>query len=479
MPPIRSRLALLSAAALLGACAHHPLPEVAADAPRQWHAPLPHNGQVADLTRWWDQFNDPLLAKLIDAAQAVSPTLASARARIENARATRAHATGALLPNLNAQGSATRGRQDLQLPVMTTASAGLGASWELDLFGGVQASRDAASARLEGAQANWHAARVSTAAETATTYLTLRACEALVLQTEADATSRSETARLVELSRKAGFESPANAALTRASAAEGAAQLANRRAACELQVKALVALTGLDEAALRTELAAGRAQLPQPAQINIASVPGEVLNQRPDLYIAALDVVAASADVTQAQAQRLPRITLAGSVGRGYLEMNGSSIDGSTWAIGPLQVTLPLFDGGARRANVDAARARYDEAGSLYRARVRGAVREVEEALVQLDSANERVENARISAEGYDESYRAVESLQRGGLGSLLDLEQSRRNYVLARTTQIDVQRDQVAAWIALYRALGGGWTPPQETQAAAAAESPASTPRP
>jgi NodT family efflux transporter outer membrane factor (OMF) lipoprotein len=459
----------LSAAVLLGACAHHPLPDVAANAPSKWFAPLPHNGQVADLTRWWDQFNDPLLTRLIGTAQDVSPTLATAKARIETARATRAQATGTLLPNLYGQGSATRGRQDLQFPVATTASAGLGASWELDFFGGVQAARDAASARLEGAQANWHAARVSAAAEVASTYLALRACEALVMQTEADTTSRGETARLTELSRQAGFQSPANAALTRASAAEGAAQLSSRRASCDLQVKALVALTGLDEAALRTELAANRAVLPKPAQIDIASVPGAVLNQRPDLYIAALDVVAASADVSQARAQLLPRVTLAGSIGRGYFESSGTSIDGSTWAIGPLQIMLPLFDGGARRANVDAARARYDEAGVLYRAKVRSAVREVEEALVQLQSANERSENARIAADGYDDSYRAIEALQRGGLGSLLDLEQSRRSALIARSTRIDVEREQVAAWIMLYRALGGGWTPPDEARATVA----------
>jgi multidrug efflux system outer membrane protein len=353
----------------------------------------------------------------------------------------------------------------------------LQAGWEIDLFGAGRAGRQAAQARFEGAQAGWHEARVSVAAETAMSYLALRACEAQAEQTETDAASRAETARLTRLTAKAGFQAPANEALARASAAQAAAQLTAQRAQCDIDVKALVALTGIDEPGLRTQLAARQARLPQPADIGVTAVPGEVLNQRPDLYAAARDLVAASADVSQAQAQRLPRVSLAGNITAGRFEGGGLSTNGNLWSIGPLAVSLPIFDGGTRAANVEAARARYDEASAAYRGKLRNAVREVEEALVQLQSTASRREDARIAAEGFRDSYRATEARFRGGLASLFELEDSRRLAAQADSQLIELQRERVAAWITLYRALGGGWTPAQLQTALQTAASRGDTP--
>ncbi len=455
-------LACLVAALWLSGCAHAPQPgQVVSDTPMPaaWQAPLPHNGRLADLSQWWQRFNDPLLVHLVDEGQRLSPTLAAAQSRIAQARAAYTAAGGAMLPQLNGTASLVRGRQDLTLPLGTQASAGLQAAWEIDLFGAARAGRNAAQARFEGAQAGWHEARVSVAAEVAGGYLGLRACEAQLAQTETDARSRAETSRLTELSAKAGFQAPAFAALARASAAQGQMQLTSLRAQCDLAVKALVALTGIDEPGLRRQLASGTAQLPEPAALAPQGLPADLLSQRPDLHAAGRELVAASADVSQAQAARLPRITLAGSVGRTRIETGAGTFSGNTWLLGPLAVTLPIFDAGIRRANVDAARARYDEAAATYRARLRGAVREVEEALVQLQSTAARGDDARIAAEGFDASLRASDSRFRGGLGSLFELEDARRSSAQAQSTLIDLQRERAAAWIALYRALGGGWS--------------------
>jgi NodT family efflux transporter outer membrane factor (OMF) lipoprotein len=452
-------MAVAALAALVGCALNPPRADAPAlAAPAQWQAPLPHDGSLTDLTRWWDQFNDPLLTQLIVAAQDASPTLAAAASRIAQARAGRTAAGAALLPALDANASAVRGRQDFATPLGTLASANAQASWELDLFGGRRAARDAAQARLDSAQAGWHEARVSLAADVATAYLGLRACEAQLLQTQADAASRGETARLTELSAKAGFQSPANEALSRASAAQARAQLSAQRAQCDIDVKALVALTAIAEPSLRAQLAANAATLPQPAQIGVSAVPAEVLSQRPDLYAAAREVLAASADVAGSQAQRLPRVSLAGSIGPAHFDAGGTSGNGTLWSLGPIAVSLPLFDGGARAANVDAARARYDEAAAVYRAKLRTALREVEEALVQLQSTASRNDDARTAAQGFNDSYRATEARFRGGLASLFELEDARRSAVQAQSALIELQRERVAAWIALYRALGGGW---------------------
>ena len=472
------RLRAASAAAslaALAACAGGPAPAPTAGAnalPAQWQAPLPHSGQLSVLKDWWQQFNDPLLVQLIAAAQAVSPSIASATSRIEQSRATRVAAGAALLPTLDANANAVRGRQDLISGLGTSASVGLQAAWELDLFGARRAGRDAAQARFDGAQAAWHDARVSVAAEVASTYTSLRACEAQVVQTQADSNSRSETARLTGLSAKAGFEAPAGAALARASAAQGNSLLTQRRAQCDSFVKALVALTALGEPDLRQQLVAGQAKLPQPAQIVMASVPAQALAQRPDLLNAERDVVAASADVSQAQAQRYPRIGLAGSISAARFDSGLGTQTGTLWSIGPVTVSLPLFDSGARRANVVAAQARYDEAGALYRARLRTAVREVEEALLALQSTAERGTDAQVATEGFAASFRATEARFKGGLASLFELEDARRSALQAQIALIDLQRERSSAWIALYRALGGGWANPET--AVAATEKPA-----
>ena len=448
------------AAFFLAACASPRPPDtVASPAPPQWYAPLPHNGTRAELARWWQQFNDPLLVALIDAAQSASPTIASARARIEQARANRAAARAALLPNLDGFASATRGNTQPPAPLATTAQAGLQTAWEIDLFGANRAGADAAQARLEGAQAGWHAARVSVAAETANSYISLRTCEQQVVVATNDAKSRSETARLADLSTQAGFTAPANAALARASAAEASARATQQRAQCDTEVKALVALTALAEPDLRQKLAAVPAPSAQDAMLSIASVPAEVLAQRPDVLEAERDVAAASADVGAARADRFPRLTLSGSIAAGRVRSGGVNTDLDTWSIGPLALTVPIFDGGRRAANVDAAQARYEEAAALYQARVRQAVREVEEALVAIDSARARNEDAKVATEGYRVSFTATEARYRSGLASLVELEDARRTALAAETALVALQRERIAAWIALYRAAGGGWT--------------------
>jgi len=464
MPVTLQRFNLLSAtlaAALFTGCASAPpaAPPATSELPAQWQAPLPHTGELTVMSRWWQQFDDPVLVQLIDAAQAVSPSIASAASRIEQSRAARVAAGAALLPALDANASAVRGRQDFVSGLATTASAGVQASWELDLFGSRRAARDAAQARAEGAQVAWHDARVAVAAEVATSYTALRACEAQVEQTQIDARSRSETARLTELSRQAGFEAPASAALARASAAQGNSLLIERRAQCEVLVKGLVALTGLGEPALRSQLAGGAARVPQPAQLVIASVPAQALAQRPDLLGAERELIAAAAEVSQARAARLPRISLAGSLSAARFESSLGSDTGTLWSIGPVTVSLPLFDGGTRRANVDAAQARYVEADAVYRGKLRTAVREVEEALVALRSTADRSTDAQIATEGFATSFRATEARFKGGLASLFELEDARRSALQSQVALIDLQRERSSAWISLYRALGGGWS--------------------
>ncbi len=447
--------ALLSLA--LSACALSPPAKVALPAPAQWQAPLPHNGSQTDLDHWWRQQGDPLLVQLISSAQAASPDIAAAGARIAASRAQRVAASAALLPSLDAGASISRANQQSLQPGGTTSLAGLQSAWEIDLFGGNSAARSAAKARLAGASAQWHEARVAVAAEVAGTYYSLRACEQLLAVAQQDASSRADTARLTQLTADAGFQAPATAALARASAAEGNSRATLQRSLCDIDVKALVALAAIEEQALRARLAATRPAAP-PA-IAITSLPAQLLAQRPDVFAAENEVTAASFDVGSAQAQRFPRLSLSGAIGAANFRAGGENTHTDTWTIGPLAVSLPIFDAGVRRANVDTAKARYESAVVTYRATARNAVREVEQALVNLNSSTARSGDAQVSLEGYRVAFVAAEDRYKNGLGSLLELEDARRTRLASENAVVTLQRERSAAWVALYRAAGGGWT--------------------
>ena len=457
----------LATATLLAGCAGAPpapssVPAVALAA--AWQAPLPHGGVTTEVARWWTQFDDSVLTDLQQAAQQASPSLSTARARIERARATPTSVEASGLPRLDAVGSASGSRQLPGVPVTRFASLGLQASWETDILGvfglGASGNEDAAQARLEAAQAGWHDARVSVAAEVAGNYTALRACEALLAQSQLDVGSRSETARLTEQSAQAGFTAPADAALVRAGVAQTRSQMLVTQTQCETLVKGLVEVTDLPEADLRQRLAPRRARLPTAAALAVTTLPAALLAQRPDLAEAARNVLAAAGDQAQSAADERPQVSLSGSLAGVTLSGGGPRSRGATWSVGPLVVSFPLFDGGARAAATQAARASYDNAVAQYQALARRAVREVETALVTLDITAQREVDALDAARGFEASLVATQARQRGGLASVLDLEIARRNALQAQSALIELQRERTAAWIALYRALGGGWDP-------------------
>ena len=388
-------------------------------------------------------------------------TTAQAAAAIERSRADAIAAGIAGLPNLDAIASANRAAFTFGGPVAlrTQLQAGVQSSWEIDLFGSLARQRESVQATLEANVALWHDARVSLAAEVANAYVNFRHCEIQVAQAEADARSRADTARLTEAAGRAGLQSRAAVALANAASAEAAGVLAQRRAQCDISVKGLVALTAMEEPALRSLLAdAGSARLPQPAQFGIDSIPARVVAQRPDVAAAERKVAAASADIGHAEADRYPRLTLTGSITPTRISIgSGPALSLTTWSIGP-SLVLPLFDGGRRGANVDAFRAQYEAAASAYRAKVRDAVREVEEALVRLAGTAGRESDAAAAARGYRTNLEAAQAMLKAGLGSVLEVEQARRLSLAADAAMATLAQERLAAWIALYRAAGGGW---------------------
>jgi outer membrane protein TolC len=250
-------------------------------------------------------------------------------------------------------------------------------------------------------------------------------------------------------------------ALAQAASADAQGRAVQQAAQCELELKALVALTGVDEPRLRSRL---QAQPTDEAQVlpplALAPVPAQALAQRPDVFSAERGLLAARADIAGAQAQRYPRLALSGFIGGSAVRAGGAQTDAATWSLGPFAMSLPVLDGGRSRAQVEAAKARHDEAALQYAARVRQAVREVESALVKLQSAADRGPQVRAAVAGYRASLQGTQARHDAGLVSLLELEEARRQLLAAELTLAEWRTQVRAAHVSLYRAVGGGWSP-------------------
>jgi NodT family efflux transporter outer membrane factor (OMF) lipoprotein len=335
-----------------------------------------------------------------------------------------------------------------------TANGGLDSSWEIDLFGKNRRSAESASALAQAREADWHDARVSLAAEVAGTYIDYRACRQKEKYYLDQADSQAKTSYLTQISATAGFTAPADARLVEASAASTRSTALAQKTECEVLVKSLVALTGMDEPSVRRQLGQGTMSLPQPESLAVSSVPADLVRQRPDIVSAERALASTSAQIGVAEAGRYPSLSLSGSI-----SLSASSALSTTapWSFGPT-LSLPLFTGGRTEAGIRSARADYDSALADYKQVVRTAVKEVEQSLVRLDSMAQREQEAGKSAEGYRAYLVATEQNWRVGGASVLDLETARRSTISADTSLLELQQSRLHYWIALYKAMGGGW---------------------
>lgn len=415
---------------------------------------------MAELSQWWKKQGDPLLLALIDAAQSASPNVSQALQHISQARASQSQANAALFPGISAQASAGRGVSQVGYPSATTVQGGLMASWELDLIGANRAVSDAASAQVQSSQSLWHDARSSVAAEVASLYFNWLNCRQLQSLAALEADSQQESARMSDLSASAGFLSAAQAGLAQAAAADSRARLSQQGAQCEVNIKGLVALTAVAEEDLRKQLQSaetGAAALTPPA---VARVPADTVAQRPDVFSAEKNVMVAAAAVGNAKAQRLPRLSLNGSIGAMRVSSGGVDQDLSTWSFGPLALSLPIYDAGQRESAQEAAQAAYESAVISYQATVRQAVREAEEVFVQLQSLQAREQDALLVQQRYKAALAATQVRFQQGLASGLELQDARRGTWAAEGAVLGLQLQRKLAWVTLYRALGGGFEP-------------------
>lgn len=466
---LRTWIALFTLSALTG-CAivgpNYSAPVLSKiDVPAQWtsqaetvHASADTNSTLASPSRWWAELSDPALDELVTSAFASSPTLEAGLAKLRQSRSLYAQALAASVPSVDGRAAIERAASETSTAPATASWGSVNSSWEIDLFGAVQRGQEGAFARDEAQVATLADVRVSLAADVTDAYLSYRACQSNLALSQEDVTSRIATQKLTATSVEVGFVAPYQGIRSTASVAEARTRFAETKAQCERLENLLTRLTGIARPTLMKILAEqpiGLVRLPVPRHFSIA-IPGQALTHRPDMRAAERLLAAASADIGLAEADRYPRLTLNGSLGYSATGKNGlGSPSFGIWSFGPA-LSLPIFDGGRRKAEVEKAKAKYDEAFANYKLKARSAIQEIEDALTRYAAANERAENARVAASEYQRFFDAVEERYREGANNLLELEDARRVMLSAQQTLLGVQQERLQAWIALNRATGG-----------------------
>lgn len=455
--------ALLGALLLLTGCAGlaplPPTPQFAA-LPTAWAGVSAAPGPSAasqSLLAWWQQFNDPLLTTLVTQALTANTSVRSAQAALRQARALQDVAAAGLAPTLTTSGNAQRVRASGSSNNRFGAS--LDASWEIDLFGGQRAGLAASTANADASAASLGDVQVSLAAEVALAYISLRNAQARLAIAEANLASQQETLQISQWRLQAGLVTSLVTEQARAATAQTAAQVPALEASMAQARHALAVLTGQPPGALEDALRTPR-PLPAPPQALALAFPAETLRQRPDVRVAEERVAAALARVQQADAARYPDFRLSGSLGLSALTL-GTLTSGAAVAQSLLAgVSFPVFDGGARRAQVRVQQAVAEQARLSYEATVWTALTDVEDALVQMRGDRARLVQLRIAAEAAVNAALLAQDRYTGGLIDFQAVLETQRTQLATEDAVASTAASLSADHVRLYKALGGGWEP-------------------
>jgi NodT family efflux transporter outer membrane factor (OMF) lipoprotein len=460
----RALLAWAASALLLTACA---LPVVRSSAPPalavpdhwsstggQAHAPavLPEAPGP-----WWQQFGDAQLSELITQALAAHTSVRAAREALAQARAQVEVQAASLSPQLGASAQAQRARATNSTG--NNFRAGLDAGWELDLFGRGRAAVDAAQADAEATAAALGSAQVSLAAEVAANYIALRGLQERLAIARSNLASQRETLQISHWRLQAGLTSSLVTEQARAAVEQTAAQIPTLESSLAQTRHALAVLVGQAPAALDGALATV-APVPQ-APANLAlTIPAQTLRQRPDVRAAEARIRAALARLSQADAARYPSLRISGNLGLSAATLgaltNGASVASALLA----GISVPLFDGGAVRAQVRVQASALEQARIGYEATVLDALREVEDALVALQGDRERLARLQAAASAAANADLLARQRYQSGLIDFPTVLDTQRTVLAAQDSVASAQASLATDHVRLYKALGGGWVP-------------------
>lgn len=470
--PIKPILASSLATLMLAACSMAPSYE-RPEAPVSAQFPIDSAAMDADRAAadvgWREVFTDPRLQAVIELALENNRDLRLAALNVEATRAQYRIQRASQLPGLGAQVDASRQRipsgvvQDgvpapAQGGVIEQYSAGLGlTAFEIDLFGRVRSLRDAALAEFLASEQARRSAHISLVAAVAGAYLSEREAVERVQLSQQSLEAWEESGRLARLRYDAGVGSALDLAESDTLVQTARADLA---AATRAQAQAGNLLVLLVGQPLPADLPEARPLAENEALADLpVGLPSQLIERRPDILEAEQALLAANANIGAARAAFFPRLSLTGFLGSASSEFSNLFESGTrTWLFAP-QITMPIFDAGANRANLDLAWVRRDAAVAGYERAIQEAFREVADGLAARDTFNQQIQAQQALLDAASRRAELVGLRFESGVDSSLALLDAERSRYAAQQALLAVRLQQQASLVDLYRALGGGWS--------------------
>lgn len=476
---MRNKIWIVLSSALLGACAVGPdfkAPEPAL--PQQWRDTAVTNNAVEQ--QWWKQFHDATLDDLVERALSNNADVQIATLRVAQSRILRGAESSARWPNVNASGSYQRERQsengaatrmiDLIAPPggrdqiisllsepFSVYQGGFDVGWELDLWGRVRRSLEAADANVRMSEEDLHEAQLSLISEVVRGYLELRGAQEQLRIATADAAASEDLVELTEYRVRGGIVDQLDLATQRARLADARSSIPQWKQQEAQLLSALAVLLNEQPGSLDAQLAAAPPTFTLPATV-AGGVPSEIARRRPDIQRAEAQLHAATAETGIAVADLYPRFTLTGSFVQQSLHAADFTEWGSRqWSIGP-SISLPIFDGGRRRAVVEVRKLDQQQAAVAYQQTVLRAWHEIETALSGYGAEQERNRQLATALAASREAYDIARVRYDHGLINYLAELDARRTLLQTERAHSQSNVQLGTQLVAVYKALGGGW---------------------
>jgi multidrug efflux system outer membrane protein len=439
-----------------------------------WKSAQP--AEALERGQWWSVFNDATLNQLEDQALAANQDLKAAAARVRESRAGLNSARSAWFPELDAGFGPTRERvspasqglpQNAYLPPVTLWRAQATASYEAPLFGRVSDNVAAARADSQQQEALFRSVQLALQADVAANYFSLRELDTEMDLYRKTVALREDGLKLVKHRYDAGEVSELDlqqATNALATARAEAAGVERQRAASEHALAVLLGKPPAEFSFPQQPLEPVLARVP-------AGLPSALLERRPDVSAAERAMAAANARVGLAKSAFFPQLNITGAFGYESTGLSQLFLWSSrTFLLGPFAgtaLTLPIFDGGRRKAELAQARAQYDEQVANYRSQVLRAFREVEDSLSDLRLLDDQIRAQKDAVDAAARAEHLSEAQYREGAVNYLDVLDSQRTVLQAQRQASQLAGSQAVATVNLIRALGGGWgdMKPSDTQ--------------
>lgn len=450
--------------------------------------PTTTNSELADLMKWWQSFDDPTLSSLIERAVANNLDVKQAESRIRQARAQLGINAADFYPTVDATGNVTRQRSSNSTGVgggsipgsggreSTLWRAGFDASWEIDVFGGVRRSVEAARADIEAAAEDRNSVLTSLLSEVAANYVQLRGAQQRIRIATDNIESQKQTLGLNEARFQAGISSEFDVARARAQVATFEATVPTLRITEQQSIHRISVLLGMAPAELTTELSPPE-RIPMALPEIPVGLPSDLLRRRPDIRRAERQLAAQTARIGVATADLYPRFSLTGSLGSQTTKFARIGDARSIfYSIGPA-VSWNIFDAGRIRSNIRLQSETQNERLLSYEAVILQSFEEVENAIVAYTRNVERREALSRAVEANRRSVELATGRFAGGqgVGNLLDVLVAQRDLFSAEDALVASETELSQNLVALYKALGGGWEtfpePAPATQPSASAK--------